>query len=98
MSRTCSLIEKKKVLVGHNVSHSNRKTKRVFRPNLIQTSLHSEILNQSFNLRIARNTMRTIDKKGGLDSFLLNTFDKYLTTEALSIKKKLKKKVLSTKE
>jgi large subunit ribosomal protein L28 len=92
MSRSCSFIANKKVLVGNNVSHSNRKTKRVYRPNLVQASLQSEILNQKFNFRIACRTMRTIDKKGGLDLFLLNTSDKYLTAEAIALKRKLKKK------
>ncbi|CAN0398320.1 unnamed protein product, partial [Scytosiphon promiscuus] len=40
MSRECELTGTKP-MTGHNVSHSQMKTKRIFRPNLVQVTLHS---------------------------------------------------------
>jgi large subunit ribosomal protein L28 len=90
MSRRCELTGKG-VLVGNKVSHSNRKSKRTFRPNLQNFSLYSEILNQSIKLRLATNTIRSVDVNGGLDSFLLKKADKDLTPEAIVLKNRIKK-------
>ena len=53
MSRRCELTGKA-VLSGHLVSHSNRKTKRVFRPNLCAVTLQSEALERAVRLRAQR--------------------------------------------
>ena len=91
MARKCALTDKG-VLAGNNVSHSNRKTRCRFLPNLKMVTLLSEVLG-AISLRIAANTLRTIDKKGGIDKFLLNTANKNLTEEAIKLKNKLKKKM-----
>ena len=52
MSRRCELTGKA-VLTGHLVSHSNRKTKRRFLPNLCNVTLQSDALGRSVRLRIA---------------------------------------------
>lgn len=70
MSRECELSGKSPI-VGNRVSHSNIKTKRRFLPNLVNVTLRSEILNRTFKMRIAASTLRTIDKLGGLDGYLL---------------------------
>ena len=69
MSRECELTGTKP-MVGHIVSHSQIKTKRRYLPNLVQVTLHSEMLDQNFKLRIAAKALRTVDKLGGLDAFL----------------------------
>ena len=58
-------------MVGHNVSHSNIKTKRRFLPALSPATLQSDALGQSFRLRISNAALRTLDFKGGLDVFLV---------------------------
>jgi large subunit ribosomal protein L28 len=90
MARKCALTDKG-VLAGNNVSHSNRKTRCRFLPNLKSVTLLSEALG-AISLRIAVKTLRTIDKKGGIDRFLLDTSNKNLTEEAISLKAKIKKK------
>ena len=70
MSRTCQLTGKS-VMTGNNVSKANNRTRRRFIPNLQQCSLHSEILGMSSQFRIAVSTIRTVEKKGGLDGYLL---------------------------
>jgi large subunit ribosomal protein L28 len=92
MSRRCELTGVGP-MVGHNVSHSNIKTKRRFLPALAQTTLHSEALGQAFRLRVSNAALRTLDFKGGLDAYLLNTRDGVLSIRALKIKRQLKAKL-----
>ena len=80
-------------MVGHNVSHSNIKTKRRFLPSLQDIALPSESLGQSFKLKITNAALRTIDFKGGLDNVLLNSRDDVLSARALKIKRQVKAKI-----
>lgn len=91
MSRICELTDRKKSF-GNKVSHSNRKTKRTFLLNLHKVTLTSDILNKKFKFRIATRTLRTIDYKGSLDDFLLNTKTVKLSEKAQKIKRMLRKK------
>jgi large subunit ribosomal protein L28 len=70
MARKCG-ITGKGVGTGHNVSHSQRKTNRRFLPNLQNASLLSDALGRMISLRVTTNAIRTIEKHGGLDSFLI---------------------------
>ncbi|WP_369058774.1 50S ribosomal protein L28 [Caulobacter sp. 73W] len=92
MSRRCELTGKGPI-VGHNVSHSNIKTKRRFLPALSPATLQSDALGQSFKLRISNAALRTLDYKGGLDVFLLGSKDEVLSPRALKIKRQVKAKV-----
>ncbi|MDE1939049.1 MAG: 50S ribosomal protein L28 [Alphaproteobacteria bacterium] len=91
MSRRCELTGKG-LLVGNNVSHANNKTKRVYRPNLQVISLASDLLGQTYKLRIAMSTLRTVDRTGGLDAFLLKAKDSVLSPRALRLKRQIAKK------
>jgi len=92
MSRRCALTGKG-VQVGNNVSHAHNKTRRRFLPNLQQISLLSDVLGQSVSLRLSTSAIRTVEHKGGLDAYLLDTRDADLSTEILRIKKRIKKAV-----
>ena len=96
MSRRCELTGVGP-MVGHNVSHSNIKSKRRFLPNLAPVSLQSDALGQTFKLRITNAALRTIDFRGGLDPFLLKASDEQLSPRALKIKKQVKAKAAETK-
>ena len=91
MSRRCDLTGKT-ALVGHNVSHSNRKTKRRFLPNLCNVTLSSEELGRSVRLRISANALKTVDHRGGLDAFLLKAKEDDLSPKAAEIRRALVKK------
>jgi large subunit ribosomal protein L28 len=78
---------------GNNVSHSNRKTKRRFLPNLHNFSLRSDILNCTIRLRLSANGIRTIEHNLGLDNYLLTTPASRLSQEALKLKKLINKKL-----
>ena len=91
MSRRCELTGKG-LLVGHNVSHANNKTKRVFRPNLQVISLASDALGQTYKLKISMSVLRTVDRIGGLDAYLLKAKDAVLSPRALRLKRQIAKK------
>jgi large subunit ribosomal protein L28 len=92
MSRRCELTGVGP-MVGHNVSHSNIKTKRRFMPNLVAATVQSDALGQTFSLRITNAALRTLDFKGGLDVVLLKARDEVLSPKALKIKRQVKAKL-----
>ena len=63
MSRVCQLTGKS-VMVGNNVSHSNRKTKRKFFPNLITKKFFIPENEEFITLKISTSALRNINKKG----------------------------------
>jgi large subunit ribosomal protein L28 len=91
MARRCELTGKG-LLVGNNVSHANNKTKRVYRPNLQTVSLASDALGQNVRLKISMNALRSVDRIGGLDAFLLKARDEALSVKALRLKRQIVKK------
>jgi large subunit ribosomal protein L28 len=89
MSRVCEL-SGVGVQSGHKVSHSERKTKRKFLPNLQNVTLASDALNTNFKFRVVASMLKSIEVKGGLDNYLLNATDTKLSKDALIVKKKVK--------
>ncbi|MDD5036509.1 MAG: 50S ribosomal protein L28 [Methylococcaceae bacterium] len=63
MSKVCQVTGKRRI-VGHNVSHANNKTKRIFNPNLHERRFWVESEKRWVNLRVSSHGLRTIDKKG----------------------------------
>lgn len=92
MSRRCSLTGKE-VQFGNNVSHSKRRTNRRFQVNLQKVSLISQTLGRAVPLRVSTRALRTVQKKGGLDGFLLKTDDTKLADIALRLKRQIKKRL-----
>ena len=91
MSRRCELTGKA-VQVGHLVSHSNRKTKTRFLPNLCSVSLISDALGRTVRLRIAAAALRSVEHRGGLDAFLLKAEDEDLSAKTRALKREIAKK------
>ena len=96
MSKKCDLTGKQSI-TGNNVSHANNKTKRKFFPNLQSVSLYSEQLDSKLSFKVAASTLRTVEKSGGIDKFLLNTKANNLSTLAKKYKKNILKKIESNK-
>jgi large subunit ribosomal protein L28 len=63
MSRVCQLTGKT-VMVGNNVSHSKRRTKRKFYPNLIVKKFYMPEVDDYITLKISTSALRNINKKG----------------------------------
>jgi large subunit ribosomal protein L28 len=91
MSRRCDLTGKS-AMVGNKVSHSNRKTKRRFLPNLLNVTMISDSLGRSFKLRVSANALKSVDHRGGLDAFLLNAKNDALAPRVRTLKKEIEKK------
>jgi large subunit ribosomal protein L28 len=91
MSRRCDLTGKG-AQTGHKVSHSNRKTKRRFLPNLCNVTLMSDALGRSVRLRVSANALKTVDRRGGLDAFLMKAKDVDLAPRVLELKRQIEKK------
>ena len=87
MSLKCEL-SGKKVLYGNKVSHSQRKTRRRFEPNIHKTKILSDLIGQTYTLRVSTSCLRTIEKLGVLDQYILNTSDEVLSQRAKVIKRK----------
>src|SRR5918911_1947194 len=96
MSRRCELTGKG-ALVGHRVSHSNRKTKRRFLPNLLNVTLMSDALGRSVRMRVCANALKTVDHRGGLDAFLKKAKAEELSPKALKLKQEIAKKSAEAK-
>lgn len=63
MSRVCQ-ITGKSVMVGNNVSHSKRRTKRKFFPNLITKKFYIPEEDSYITLKVSTSALRTINKNG----------------------------------
>ena len=63
MSRVCQVTGKRRI-VGHNVSHANNKTKRIFNPNLHERRFWVESEKRWVRLRVSSHGLRIIDKLG----------------------------------
>jgi large subunit ribosomal protein L28 len=87
MARKCP-VTGKGVQVGHNVSHSNIKSKRRFLPNLQKISLLSDVLGP-VRLRVSTTAIRTIEKNGGIDAFLKGARDSRLKPEIRRLKRRV---------
>ena len=90
MSKKCELTGKTP-LKGHKVSHSNNKVKRKFFPNLKKITFKSDALKRNIKLNVTNSALRTVDYKGGLDSYLKNVKSFKLSPRV----KKLKTKIIA---
>ena len=91
MSRRCELTGKA-VQSGNKVSHSNRKMRTRFLPNLCQVTLISDTLGRSVRLRVAAAALRSVEHRGGLDNFLVKQSDGDLSSDAVALKREIVKK------
>ena len=85
MSKKCELTGKIP-MKGHNVSHSNNKTKRRFLPNLKKVTFKSDKLKKNISLRVTNAAVRTVDFKGGLDQYLKSAKKQKLSRRAQKLK------------
>ena len=68
----------KRVMKGFYVTHTNKKIKRIWRPNIVIFTCRSEILNHTFTFPVAADVVRLIDRAGSLDAYILYTDHKDL--------------------
>ena len=63
MPRKCEITDKK-IMFGNNVSHSHRKTRRTWKPNIQKKKIFDEVTGKWITLKISARAIRTINKKG----------------------------------
>ena len=85
MSKRCELTGVSP-LKGHNVSHSNNKTKRRFLPNLKKVTFTSDKLKKNISLKVTNAAVRSVDFKGGLDQYLKSVKKQKLSKKAQKLK------------
>lgn len=95
MARRCQ-ITGKGVMSGNHVSHANNKLRRRFLPNMQVTSFMSELLGEPVRLKVSTRGIRTIEHNGGIDGYLLKMPKTKLSSETLTVKKRIVK-VLAAK-
>lgn len=88
MAKRCQ-ITGKTVMSGNNVSHANNRTRRRFLPNLQVTTMQSDILGRSLKFRVSTSAIRTVEKHGGIDPFLIQARNSELADEARAIKSEI---------
>lgn len=84
MSKICQ-ITGKKAMVGNNVSHSRRRTKRLFNVNLFTKKFFYVEEDCWISLKLSASGLRSINKVG-LDAALKNAVDKgYITWNDIKV-------------
>jgi large subunit ribosomal protein L28 len=90
MTRRCELTGKLP-LSGQLRSHAENATKRKFRPNLCEVTLMSDALGRKFRLRVSAHALKSVEKRGGLDAFLLKAGNDDLSDRVLKVKREIQK-------
>ena len=90
MTRRCELTGKGP-MAGQLRSHAENKTKRTFRPNLVDVTLISDALQRKVRLRISAHALKTVERRGGLDAFLAKAGDDELSERCRKLKRDIKK-------
>jgi large subunit ribosomal protein L28 len=78
-------------MAGQLRSHAENKTKRTFRPNLVDVTLISDALQRKVRLRISAHALKTVERRGGLDAFLAKARDEELSERCRKLKRDIKK-------
>ncbi|KAL7428263.1 hypothetical protein ACHAXH_003878 [Discostella pseudostelligera] len=76
---TRGLYDGKDVRFGNNVPFSQKKTRRRWNPNMQYKAVYSEVLDEMVKFHLTTSALRTIDKYGGLDEYLLRS--KHVSTK-----------------
>ena len=86
MSRKCEL-SGVGVMHGNKVSHSQRKTRRCFKPNIKLVVFTSDITGQTYRLKVNARCIRSVDRAGGFDEYIIRATDHLLSDRAKGIRK-----------
>ena len=70
--RKWGLYGKKYIRFGNNVSHSERRTRRIWKPNVQTKRVYSDVLGEWIKFKMTTHAMRCISKAGGIDNYLLS--------------------------
>lgn len=83
------LYDGKDIRSGNNLSFSMKSTKRTFKPNVFKKRVYSEILDEMIPFHLTTSALRSIDKAGGLDNYLLTSRHVASSEEGLAVKNRI---------
>ena len=90
MTRRCELTGTLP-MSGNLRSHAENKTRRIFRPNLVNVTLISDSLKRKVRLRISAHALKSVEHRGGLDAFLAKAGAEDLSERCLKLKREIQK-------
>jgi large subunit ribosomal protein L28 len=90
MTRQCELTGKLP-MSGNLRSHALNSKRRVFRPNLCDVTLMSDILRRKVRIRVSAHALKTIEHRGGLDAFLMKAKEADLSDRCRRLKREIQK-------
>ena len=90
MTRQCELTGKLP-MSGNLRSHAENKTRRVFRPNLCNVTLLSDVLGRKVRLKVSAHALKTVEHRGGLDQFLMKARAEDLSDKCRKLKRDVEK-------
>lgn len=90
MTRKCEL-SGKLPMSGQLRSHAENKTKRVFRPNLCQVTLISDVLGRKVRLKVSAHALKSVEHRGGLDAYLIKAKSESLSPRCQKLKRDIAK-------
>jgi large subunit ribosomal protein L28 len=90
MTRRCELMGKLP-MSGQLRSHAENKTKRTFRPNLVNVTLMSDTLKRRVRLKISAHALRSVEHRGGLDAYLIKASSTELSDRCRKLKREIEK-------
>ena len=96
MTRKCELTGKLP-MSGQLRSHAENKTKRVFRPNLCNVTLISDVLKRKVRLKVSAHALRSVEHRGGLDAFLMKARADELSPQCQKLKRDIAKAMAEAK-
>ena len=96
MTRKCELTGKLP-MSGQLRSHAENKTKRVFRPNLCNVTLISDVLKRKVRLKVSAHALRSVEHRGGLDAFLMRARADELSPQCQKLKREIAKAMAEAK-
>lgn len=76
----------KTIQFGNNVPKSKHKTRRTWLPNIQTKNIYSATLGQFVKIKVTASVQRTIDKRGGLDEYLLKEKWQDLSTKGRELR------------
>ncbi|MBF0627068.1 MAG: 50S ribosomal protein L28 [Magnetococcales bacterium] len=82
--------------IGYKVSHSHRRTKHAWLPNIQKRALFSMALGQSFSMTLTTETIRSVDKAGGLDNYLMQISAEGLNEPMRRLQARIREQVART--
>jgi len=95
MTRRCELTGKLP-MSGQLRSHAENKSKRTFRPNLVNVTLISDTLKRRVRLKISAHALRSVEHRGGLDAFLAKAKSDELSDRCRNLKREIEKQRAAT--